>query len=674
MLRPLLALAWLHAVVMALTAVTTAAAASSSFKPSIKASKIGHAPQLLHYFDDSSVILYLDSAGALYRSADDGASWQQDKKLGTVVNVVMHPFDIERSYAVLEPTKKGDKKSTIAYTTNRGESWDKYVAQGPVAPNSLHFHKSLPDHILFQTSECSDSGCDEKVWYTRDSFGSVALVDPNVRKCVWAHGSAGSNDEIEDKTIVCTTNDGSVVLSSDFFKSRELVKIDAAQVKNAGDVELVNGFFIFTDTEKGENGARLGVSADLRTWKWAQFADGATVVAEHFTVLESSNHSLHVSVAGRDGDRGDGSGVATFYTSSSDGAHFTKSLEDVVRSPNGLIDMEKLEGIDGVLLANVDPGARGRAMSRISYDDGRTWNALRVKDCDGDASTCSLHLHSVSDYTQVGRIFSSPAPGVIAGIGNMGPELGSSDDADLYVSTDSGLSWTRALTGPHIYEFGDQGNILLAARLGDRTNKMYYSLDRGSSWDEFALPDKYESHFVITVPDSTSAKFTVLGTAGDTSMSAVHLDFSSVYDRKCEFKDDGSADFEKWYARYSVDGTPSCVMGRKQYFWRKKSDADCLVSDLYHEQFASAEPCACTKADYECDKGFVWNGSSRQCTLTSPLLSQLLDTCKRDDSKVTVSSFFLSFFPFRVHFKVVSHKLTTDLHGLPACSRQRVYL
>jgi len=79
-------------------------------------------------------------------------------------------------------------------------------------------------------------------------------------------------------------------------------------------------------------------------------------------------------------------------------------------------------------------------------------------------------------------VFSSPAPGFVIGVGSVGETLLPYDQSDTFLSTDAGVSWTMIRRDAHIYEFGDQGGILVVVNDEDGTDKVRYSLDLGKTW------------------------------------------------------------------------------------------------------------------------------------------------------------------------------------------------
>ena len=99
-----------------------------------------------------------------------------------------------------------------------------------------------------------------------------------------------------------------------------------------------------------------------------------------------------------------------------------------------------------------------------------------------DAESCSLHLHSVTTPHNVGRVFSSPAPGVVMAVGSIGSSLLPYDQCDTFLSTDAGLTWRMIRRDAHLYEFGDSGSILVAVSDEESTDEVWYSTDFGKNW------------------------------------------------------------------------------------------------------------------------------------------------------------------------------------------------
>lgn len=241
----------------------------------------------------------------------------------------------------------------------------------------------------------------------------------------------------------------------------------------------------------------LYVTIDTKTWARAHFphASSAKLRENAYTMLESSTHSLAVDVVLKDN-----SPIGTLFVSNSNGTYFVESLKDTNRNDYGFVDYERIYGIEGIGLSNVvanaqDVESKGREKKLktfITFDDGSNWLPIQApsQDVDGkffscdtsNGETCTLHFHSVTTPHNYGRVFSSPAPGFVMGVGSVGESLDRYDDSDTFLSTDGGVSWNMVAKGAHKYEFGDQGSILIMADDEDWTDEVKYSLDLGKTW------------------------------------------------------------------------------------------------------------------------------------------------------------------------------------------------
>ena len=250
-------------------------------------------------------------------------------------------------------------------------------------------------------------------------------------------------------------------------------------------------------TPGGEGEMLLYVTVDTKTWAKARFphASSARLRENAYTIVESTTHSLAVDVVLQDVNT-----IGTLFVSNSNGTYFVESLKDTNRNEMGYVDYESLYGIEGVGLANMVSNAQEvesryavkRLKTRITFDDGRSWQPVRApsQDAEGkrvpcnpaDTDTCSLHLHSVTIPHNFGRIFSSPAPGVVMGVGSIGETLKTYEDSDTFLSTDAGITWSMVRLDANKYEFGDSGSILVVINDAESTDSVNYSTDFGKTW------------------------------------------------------------------------------------------------------------------------------------------------------------------------------------------------
>ncbi|CRK33254.1 hypothetical protein BN1708_019233, partial [Verticillium longisporum] len=135
-----------------------------------------------------------------------------------------------------------------------------------------------------------------------------------------------------------------------------------------------------------------------------------------YTVLEGTNYSIQVDVM----NTRPSNPMGVMFTSNSNGTYFVENLEHTNRNERGNVDFEKISGIQGIFLVNTvknwedvekHGGSRKEVVTQITFDDGRTFHDIKAGDD-------RVHLHSVTHLDNVGRVFSSPAPGLVMGVGN----------------------------------------------------------------------------------------------------------------------------------------------------------------------------------------------------------------------------------------------------------------
>lgn len=594
-------------------------------RPSIEETKFSAIPANLFYFEDSDVVMVTDPQKHIaYRSEDAGVKWSplSNVKKGEVMSMWKHPSDNQVAVVV-------GADQTHWITKDQGKSWNSFETEaGPVLERPpLSFHASDPDRILFLATDCSAwPACHDKVYYTTDGFDTKPkLLRDDAISCIWAksHNLFTTNDDGKDNDrTLCIVQgpespfsaDFVLRISDDFFESEgEQPKMEAGQpVKGVINVASAKSYLVAAAKSEGSSEMAMYVTDDSEIWHRAQFGEHK-LEEDAYTLLESTNYSMQVDVL----TTGPTSHMGALFTSNSNGRFFTKNIEHTNRNELGFVDFEKVQGIQGIVMVNtvenweeVESGRDSdkELVTKISFDDGRTWQNMVTKDND------ELHLHSVTNQRNMGRIFSSPAPGIVMGVGNTGKHLENFENGDLYVSDDAGVTWTKSLNGPHLYETGDQGAILVAIEYGE-TKAVKWSIDHGQTWKSVQLKRKIKPIALTTTPDSTNLKFILTAMTGQGKGAAsfsYSLNFAGLHERTCD-----EDDFEDWYARLDDDGEPTCIMGHTQMYRRRKADARCFVDEEFKDPLPKSEDCKCTRADYECDYGFVKNGD--ECVSNGPI-------------------------------------------------------
>lgn len=601
-----------------------AVAAAAKDEPKVSVSKFDHLPAGLAYFEDSDSVVFHDmSESSIYRSDDAGASWSQVKDVprGEAMLLIMHRFDPKTAFVLTEGTY-------IYKTTDRGASWTKlYAGTAPSAFQSdlLLFHADDPNRIILNGMRCEGIFCNEEAVYTTDGFKSVDLLRGLTAGCWWAKSSpeftTGDPEKDKSRTLCIIMEpfssfkeDQRLHISDSFFADNAGVidefepNLDTDRaVDGVINIAVVKKYLLVATASLFSDEMALYVSDDSVHWHRAMFPTDDSHDHSHqinqnaYTVLESTNYSIQVDVMTSHPSKP----IGVLFTSNSNGTYFTENVPYTNRNQRGHVDFEKLTGIQGVYLVNlvdnpdeVETGKEEKmVVSRITFDDGRTFETLAATDND------TLHLHSSTELDNVGRVFSSMAPGLVMGNGNTGKQLGDFKDSDLYVSDNAGLTWKKALDGPHKYEFGDSGSVLVAVKSADdHVDKFSYSTNHGDDWHDVSFPNdiKIKPLVLTTTQDSTSLKFLLLGEAEGT-YHIIALDFSTLHERTCK---DNNDDMEDWHARVDDDGKPTCVMGHKQTYRRRKKSADCFVKSDFKDPVPIIEDCECTDEDFECDYNF----------------------------------------------------------------------
>lgn len=591
-------------------------------EPSLSVSKFEHPPLNINYFEDSDVIVFHDlKEGSIYRSSNAGGNWTKVEKIpqGKASMLYLHPYESKTAF-VLTLTTKHYK------TEDRGETWEEFSSSSLASAfqgEILIFHAEDPKRIIFNGMDCEGIFCDEEAKYTTDGFKSVHLLRSYTAGCWWAKSTkeftSGDTTIDKDRTMCIVRDplallydDQKLYISDTFFalennKIQEFEpKLDAKNdVGGVANLAGVKKYLLVATSSFLSDEMALYVTDDTVHWHRAMFPTDDShdhshqINQEAYTVLESTNYSIQIDVM----TSRPSSPMGVIFTSNSNGTYFTENVPYTNRNAKGHVDFEKISGIQGIFLVNVvengkevnKDGAEKIVITKITFDDGRTFESI-------NAGHDTIHLHSVTQLDNIGRVFSSPAPGLVMGNGNTGKSLGKFIDSNLYVSDDAGLTWKEALKGPHKYEFGDSGSILVAIKdsVAEDVSELFYSLDHGDKWESVSLPDglKIKPHLLTTTQDSTSLKFLLLGEK-DEAFHTIAIDFETLGKSICK-----KEDMEDWHARVDSDGKPTCIMGHKQTYQRRKKTADCFLKLDFKDPVPETEDCECTDADFECDYNF----------------------------------------------------------------------
>jgi len=629
---------------------------------------------------DSQTVFVLSEQGILYRSVDSGKAWtnQASKLHAASATPSVRSIHISRA----DPNK-------IFLIGHGKENWasldmgNKYVQTQELDLYEVRLHPTQSNWIL---GASMSAGCQAepknscyKILYVSKDFGQTWQVATTyVVQFDWAptadsvraaktklHSEviAGPYKEPvptrDDELIyatVHTVKTGNQVFGVwdknihfyqtwDYFKSETLV----VQHGNRFLFGEYNYLFVAAVNPHQETEVSLQVSRDDGHQKIFKTALLPVELTEHsYTILDTSEGTvfLHVNHAPFDQNAPTGH----VYVSDWSGTSFSLSLPFNHRSADGKCDFEKVEGLEGIYLANFiddnDVGKDGqvkeqwdevtgqkmagsghkrlKAKTVISFDKGGIWSYLEPPAVDlygkpiKCEKECHLHLHGITDL--YGPFYSSStATGVIMATGTVGTFLQeAADQINTYLSRDAGLTWFEVARGSHIYEFGDHGGLIVMAYDEGSTDSVMYSWDQGVSWKTLKISDTpIQVENIIIEPEAVSQHFVVYGWQDDSVGVMIYIDFAELHEmRTCQghdAPDSASSDYETW--------TPSdgrlggkCLMGHKVSYTRRKRTSQCFNPEK-HERSQFIEHCPCTEEDFECDYGYKRKIEGGECVV-----------------------------------------------------------
>ena len=333
---------------------------------------------------------------------------------------------------------------------------------------------------------------------------------------------------------------------------------------------------------------------------------------------------------------------------------FSLSLRRNVRE-RGVADFSGIASMNGVFIANQisTEAFKGRYnykdvdysqyyQTLQSFNGGGVWRYIPApkKDANGNdiqgctitddpKTVCSLHLHGESAWsggenwkTRFGAVYSHQStPGVIISTGNVGNVLSKeASEVNTYISRDGGYTWEEALQGPHIYEFGNFGALIVAAKESSvgQTDEVWFSRDVGKCWEgPIKLSKPINVHNIRTDVVQKGSVFVIHGEDATKSESyqasgiAYVIDFDNLLLSNSTFrvdKCDEKNDYETWFL--NIPNQKECNMGEKVERRRRKRYARCLnledgvVSEL-HDTVSQSHVCDCEHMyDTSCEYGY----------------------------------------------------------------------
>ncbi|EGR29891.1 hypothetical protein IMG5_146640 [Ichthyophthirius multifiliis] len=378
----------------------------------------------------------------------------------------------------------------------------------------------------------------------------------------------------------------------------------------------------------------------LKDQKFRQIRLQEELLNHKFSILDAEEGQVFLNVS----HLGLTSPLGKLYISDSSGINFSSSLNGQVRSDNGRVDFERLEGIYGIYISNIFTKEKTDHITKIysredtqdnhleidnshsqilkdlqkietmiTFDKGAIWQRIpkpkNENTCKG--LNCNLNIHSSSNTLYNSFYSSKNAIGLVFANGNVGPYLlHDKENVNTYISRDAGLTWYELKKGAYVFEIGDHGSIIVIGKDKDysKTKEVEYSLDEGQTWTKIQVSEEeIQIENIITEPNNTSTTFIVIGRIDKLINNEIHevgvvitIDFSNVFSEKCT-----NEDYEQWTPHGYQN--KQCLMGKKVTYLRRKLDSLCLNGEQF-QRIVNEQTCECTEEDWECDFGYERQG------------------------------------------------------------------
>jgi len=247
----------------------------------------------------------------------------------------------------------------------------------------------------------------------------------------------------------------------------------------------------------------------------------------------------------------------------------------------------------------------------MTFNKGTLWDLIPAPSTDAKNQPtgchrkegCSLHLHGPSHDSLSDSFLSSPeAIGIALASGNIGTKLlGLDEGINFYYSRDGGMSWEEVRAGRFIYQIGNRGAIVVAARMDTNATELVFTSNEGDAWDSCMFSSPLSIDQIVTARGSSSRRFLVIGTRtvfNRTKTVLAHINFEGVFSRPCS---EENKDFEDWSP---TDSNGKCFMGTQIKYRRRKVGVDCFYPSDY-KVTKTSQVCQCQSDDYECDHCFT---------------------------------------------------------------------
>ncbi|XP_074481777.1 sortilin [Sebastes fasciatus] len=512
-----------------------------------------------------------------------------------------------------------DNAGGIIFTSTDAGATFKFIQLPFHLDQPITYHFLNPDYLVALS-------IDGGLWLSLDFGAKWTKVHDGVHSFSWGAGvnlffSFSRTDTVE------ADERGNLVLK----KTKDLGKTFTTIHEDIFSFGYIGAFLFFSVMEDSRSPRVMYFSSDQGdTFSRALLPSAST--EQFYSILDGDEDMLFMHV-----DNPGDTFFGTMYTSDDRGILFSKSLERHLFDGQRKSDFTNITSLRGVYLTNkLDED--GRIRSVMSFNRGGSWRQLNKPEnveCGEQVKNCNLHIHG--EHSRVNHIvpmlaLSEPtAIGLVIAHGTVGDSLSSSQNPDVFVSSDGGYNWRGTLRGPHHYSILDSGGLIVAveAHREGQAKTIKFSTDEGRCWKSYNFTEQPLFFAgLASEPGTKAMNVSVWGFRpeddGQPMWVVVTIDFQSLITRECN-----DQDYEEWLAHASDGGDSErngCLLGVKETYRRLKKQSVCRNGRNFVVS-KKQSPCPCTREDYLCDYGYYRHVNTSECVRQHSAANKTLELC-----------------------------------------------
>ncbi|KAF6024884.1 SORT1 [Bugula neritina] len=579
----------------------------------------------------------------IYQSQESTSSFTKSVGLKGLHVLILETNPNDTNHVIVIGRKNTSYESCIS--NNAGVSFICYPLPGSFAPvaGTILFR----DHLVMMIMQSTDYFNDDRVLaLSKDSGKTWKIVEHNVQSAVFEptyKHSIMAMVSVENPVSIISifgfTMDTKSQMKRIEFNDGEATTSSLLAGLGTADV---TGFqyadqYLHVVTQDSDGHKLLKVSKDNgNTFTNTQLPPIDS--GQYINILDVADQLIFAHISDPVDDD-----IGTLLTSGDDGVFYTQSMTNHIKE-----DFYSVMSMNGVYLTT-QKQLDGSLISKISRNRGGEWEDLKLKDClPAQDESCKIQVYNkylITFHQESGQskvLAQSPysnrnARGLIIIQGIVADRIAwdssaknylyESEKVLIFVSGDGGFNWVQApsaMMGAHHVMIGDSGSIIMALPVNKELTKMHFSLDEGGCWSDLPIKidvvDGFSIEALVSQPGLQSLKLGIVGhgssSSGQLTWAIIDVDFSKIVSDKCK-----ETDLDSW------EDTPYCYLGEKRTYKRIKKESWCYMGANSGVSY-TAETCACSRSDYECDYGYLKQTDKERTCSKDPDFKNQVTFCK----------------------------------------------